>query len=117
MAYAWFMAMGGNDLLKRRHFLKLTGSVAGTGFAVGAHGSQDPFVESARAPVPGILDIGSKKQLFLDDILIAHSSRVSRFMGRPRKYPQNPVLTADKPWEKHNPRAGKLPADGVQISG
>ena len=91
--------------------------MAGTGFAVGARGSQDPFVESARAPVPGILDIGSKKQLFLDDTLIAHSSRVSRFMGRPRKYPQNPVLTADKPWEKHNPRAGKLPADGVQISG
>ena len=103
--------------LIRRHFLKMTGSAAATGWAVAARGSQAPLVETAQGPVPGILDIGSKKQLFLDDMLIAHSSRVSRFMGRPRKYPQNPVLTTDKPWENQDPQVAKLPLEGIQISG
>jgi len=64
-------------------------------------------VTPARAPVPGILEIGSTKQAFLDDGLIFETSRVISFMTRPQKYSGNPILVADRPWE----------GDGIQTQG
>ena len=103
--------------MERRYFLKLAGCLAGAGPTAFVQAAGSQFVESAPAPVPGIIEIGSRKQLFLDDSLIAWTSRVSKLMGRPRKYLKNPVLVADKAWEKESTQLGKLPADGIQISG
>jgi hypothetical protein len=56
-------------------------------------------VQPARVPSSGIVEIGSEKQLFLDDELVAERSRISNFVRRPEKHPQNPILVADRPWE------------------
>ena len=71
--------------------------------------------ETSRAsqPVPGVLDIGGTKQLFLDEQLLAGTRRISRLMGRPDKYARNPILVADRPWEIEKGEN----FDGVQISG
>ena len=37
--------------------------------------------ERASTPVSGIFDIGSRKQLFVDDLLVDEASRISRFKG------------------------------------
>jgi len=95
----------------------MAGSMAGAGVAAAVKAGETRFVEPARAPVPGIIEIGNRKQLFLDDTLIASTSRISKFMGRPKKHPQNPVTVADRPWENENSTVGKLPAHGIQISG
>lgn len=60
----------------------------------------EPLVTPARPGTPGIVDVGSEKQLFLDDLLLAEYSRVSRFVYRPEKSPRNPILVADRPWER-----------------
>ena len=39
-----------------------------------------------------VLEIGRRKQLFIDDYLIESSQGVSRRLQQPAKYPQNPVL-------------------------
>ena len=56
--------------------------------------------ESASTPVAGIVDIGDRKQHFLDDLLIDEASRISRYMFRPDKYAGNPIMVADRPWEE-----------------
>ena len=70
--------------------------------------------ESAAAAVPGIIDVGSRKQLFLDDLLVDEASRVSRFLYRPHKHPGNPILEPDRPWEQGT-RGGRTA--GMQIAG
>ena len=48
-----------------------------------------------------VLKIGNKKQLFLDDdFLVSSATKVRKVMNRPRKYPDNPIIVADKAWEK-----------------
>ena len=44
------------------------------------------------------LDIGSTKQLFIDDLVVAASSNVQRQPHRPVRHGP-PVLEADRPWE------------------
>jgi hypothetical protein len=56
-------------------------------------------VQPARVPSSGIVEFGSEKQLFLDDELTAERRRISNFVYRPEKHPQNPSLVADRPWE------------------
>jgi hypothetical protein len=73
------------------------------------------FVSRAAAPVPGVVEIGSTKQLFVDDdALIAQASRVSKFQYRPEKYSKNPVLIPDRPWETDLISKSGV---GIQISG
>ena len=43
--------------------------------------------------------IGSERQLFLDDGLIASMGGLTRVVHQPGKHPDNPVLTYSKPWE------------------
>jgi hypothetical protein len=77
--------------LRRRAFLQATAGIA-----------------AARTPASGIVDIGGTRQLFVDDMLLAETSRVSKFQYRPDKHPKNPILRPDRPWET---------GLGIQISG
>jgi hypothetical protein len=60
-----------------------------------------------------VLDVGGRKQLFLDHQILAGTQRISRLMGRPDKYARKPVIAADRPWETEKGEN----FDGVQISG
>ncbi len=71
--------------------------------------------DKATLATPGIVDVGNRKQLFLDDLLVDEASRISRFIYRPDKYPANPVLTAQEPWEMGRNRSGNIA--GVEITG
>jgi len=55
-------------------------------------------VSEAAAPT-GLINIGSRKQLFVDDYLIESVSNTKRVMNQAEKVDSNPVLRADKPWE------------------
>jgi len=57
----------------------------------------EPLFEQAGPGVGWTFDVGDRKQLFLDDLLIAEFSGISKFQGRPAKYPGNPIIVADKP--------------------
>ena len=95
--------------MKRRDFIR---TAAGFTSAAILRGSQ--FVTPASAPVPGIVEIGSTRQAFLDDLLIFEASRVDKFVARPQKYPKNPIIHADRDWER-----GRAPGedDGVELFG
>ncbi|NSW57558.1 MAG: hypothetical protein HPY44_16230 [Armatimonadetes bacterium] len=43
--------------------------------------------------------IGPQRQLLADDWLIESTSNLTRVQCKPEKYPNNPVLVRDKPWE------------------
>ena len=49
---------------------------------------------------PSVIDIGSRRQLFLDDHLIERMQGVGRQLHRPRRYGDRPLLEADQPWEQ-----------------
>ncbi len=46
-----------------------------------------------------ILDIGSQKQLFIDDYMVAETTGVLRVLNQPVKYVGNPVMIPIYPWE------------------
>ena len=46
-----------------------------------------------------IVDVGSRKQLFLDDYALATVQGAARIWNQPVKYEGNPVLRGDRPWE------------------
>lgn len=46
-----------------------------------------------------LIDIGSRKQLFVDDYLIESMDHCVKTMNRAEKVPGNPVLRAEHPWE------------------
>ena len=70
--------------------------------------------EPASTPAPGIIDIGDRRQHFLDDLLVDEASRVSRYANRPDKYAGNPIMVADRPWEQGK-YGGRV--EGVEIVG
>ncbi len=86
--------------MKRRNFLMLLGS----GTAAAAHTTSVPAgagssiqVQSPRTP----LEIGSEKQLFLDDQVIeSMEPRVFRLLNQPIKYRENPVIPLGTDWEQ-----------------
>lgn len=47
--------------------------------------------------------IDARRQLFLDDYLIAERVGARRELHAPRKHPQNPLMVAEKAWEGHGP--------------
>jgi hypothetical protein len=102
--------------MNRRRFLSsLAAAVpAISRWATPASAQSVRFVTPASRPVPGIIEIGSSKQVFLDDMLVHEASRISSFMRRPDKFAGNPILVADRPWEiSTTPRRFV----GVQITG
>jgi hypothetical protein len=46
-----------------------------------------------------LLNLGLKKQLFFDDLLIESVQDITREFHQPRKYEGNPLIVKDKPWE------------------
>ena len=70
--------------------------------------------ERASTPSSGIVDIGNRKELFVDDLLVDEASRISRYQYRPTKYADNPVMVADRPCEQGK-YGGKN--EGVEIVG
>ena len=85
--------------MKRREFLQTAAAAASATIFGPVRLGASSRVTPVSTPAPGILDVGDTKQLFLDDLLIAERSRISNFMYRPDKYPKNPIMVADKPWE------------------
>ena len=44
-------------------------------------------------------DVGTKRQLFIDDDVVASVKNVTRRQHTPEKHPDNPLIQRDKPWE------------------
>ncbi len=44
-------------------------------------------------------DVGTTRQLFVDDDVIAVVKNVTRTPHSPKKYPSNPLISRDQPWE------------------
>lgn len=56
-----------------------------------------------RLPTPereGVVEVGSDKQLLIDDFIVASSSNLSRRLHSFQKHPRNPVFQAQLPWEE-----------------
>ncbi len=53
----------------------------------------------AAAGDEGVITVGSQKQLFLDDYLIASTTNVTRRVQLAEKFKGNPVLWRNEPWE------------------
>ena len=73
-------------------------AVAGTGKAAA---SAPMAKQAARKPVrpPTLINIGSRKQLFIDDYLLESFRDTTRVLNPAEKSDANPILRADKPWE------------------
>ena len=91
--------------MKRRQFLQACAAF----LAAKSVGADEGLFEPANRPVPGVTDIGSRKQAFLDDQLIFEASKIKPIMTSPELYAGNPVITSDRPWE--------LGRGGVSYSG
>ncbi|HSS98761.1 MAG TPA: hypothetical protein VLK33_17120, partial [Terriglobales bacterium] len=85
--------------LQRRDFIKL-GAMAAAMPANLAFGSGNTSTEDAAfADDATLLNVGVKKQLFFDNLLVESVQDVTREFHQPRKEAQNPLLVKDKPWE------------------
>ena len=63
--------------------------------------SDPPAKKEVRKPFrpPTLINIGSRKQLFVDDYLLESFRDTTRVLNPSEKSDLNPVLRADKPWE------------------
>lgn len=53
------------------------------------------MIAVAQAPV----EVGTYRELFIDDHLIGEMRNVRRVLHQPKKHPANPLLVPDRPWE------------------
>lgn len=63
----------------------------------------DPAVARVDLPIPEPplpIEVGSAKQLLADDWVIEHRQHLTRTLHPIRKHPDNPLFTAEMPWEK-----------------
>ena len=51
------------------------------------------------ATVDTAVDIGTRKQLFVDDYIVAETTGVTRVLNQPAKYVGNPIMIPLYPWE------------------
>jgi hypothetical protein len=65
----------------------LTGGIAFAGMAM------------TSAELEETIQVGRRKQLFLDDFVIARMEGVRRVAHSPQKHHDNPIVRADRPWE------------------
>ncbi len=54
---------------------------------------------TAWAPAARVLDVGSRKQLFLDDWVVEKLEGARRVWNQPVKYEGNPIMRGEQPWE------------------
>ncbi len=78
-------------------------SVVNQRFLVGvslltAHLACVPLFSTADDPSP-LLNIGTQRQLFIDNYIIQSLKNARKVLNPADKHPQNPVLRADRPWE------------------
>ena len=59
----------------------------------------------------GLTNIGTQKQLFIDDYIVERTSHVKRVLNHGVKAPNNPVVKADQPWETNYLRLNKIVYD------
>ena len=52
-----------------------------------------------RPSVVASVDVGDRKQLFIDDQVVETVQAVSRVLNRPEKYEGNPIFKAERSWE------------------
>ena len=89
--------------MQRRRFLASgaalgAGALARPNFVVGqtpapAGGTTVPLVQG------GVYQAGSEAQLFVDQMLVRSTDKVSFTLHPARKHPANPLVKADQPWE------------------
>ena len=53
----------------------------------------------AASPASGLIEIGTTKQLFIDDYIIQSLSHAKQVLNPAVKHPGNPLLKADRPWD------------------
>ncbi len=46
-----------------------------------------------------VKNVGTQKQLFIDDYIIESRNDVQKVLNQPEKYPGNPIVKMDQPWE------------------
>ena len=69
-------------------------TMAGDGIVCGAE--TGALADAATTPIR----IGSRKQLFVDDVIIESMENLATRIHPARKHPRNPVLVADRSWER-----------------
>ena len=67
-----------------------------------------PYLDAPPAVIP--IDVG--RQLFVDDFLVDETT-LERTFHSAEYYPDNPVLTADRPWEQEGGPTAMVFSDGV----
>ncbi|MDR3674547.1 MAG: hypothetical protein P4N24_03590 [Acidobacteriota bacterium] len=90
--------------MKRREFIRTIGTGAlalpmpGTLLA-----AEEPAPPTESLPIPSgpssPFDVGGRAQLFIDRLAVLDADRVSFTLHPAEKYPHNPLLIADRPWE------------------
>lgn len=58
------------------------------------------FVVLAEGMGSGVILIGSHRQMFIDDHLIAETDNITRRLCSVEKYSGNPIVQPDRPWER-----------------
>ncbi len=56
----------------------------------------------------GLTHIGTQKQLFIDDYIVERTSHLKRVLNHGVKAPNNPVVSADRPWETNYLRCNNV---------
>jgi len=70
----------------------------------------------ARAADSEAVPVGLRKQLFVDDYVIARMRGLRRVAHSPRRYPENPIVRGERPWERgvlHPLAVARDPATGA----
>ena len=62
----------------------------------------------AESPAAGLIEIGSTRQLFIDDYIIQSLSHAKQVLNPAVKHPENPLLKHDRPWEGNYVGLSKL---------
>ena len=61
-----------------------------------------------------LIDIGSSKQLFLDDYLIESMTNTRQVMNPAQKVGHNPIIQAERPWEGNSVNMSRVYYDDVE---
>jgi hypothetical protein len=85
--------------LQRRDFLKMGALAAAMPKSLAFGSGNTSTDDAAFADDATLLNVGVKKQLFFDNLLIESVQDVTREFHQPRKVAENPLLVKDKPWE------------------
>ena len=72
------------------------------------------FAAHAASDVASLVEIGNRKQLFIDDYMIQSLTNAKQVLNTAVKEPSNPVLRPDRPWEGRFSPVSKVIYDPVK---